>query len=143
MDFSFNVNKTPPGNIFVLLLLFYQISYSQEVEHNYPVGSQKTNCDSLILQGLSFDQKINSIEESTFRFGQNFKISRSSGVRAGHFYSCDGNTGFLILTINKEKVIYEHIPRSLWENFTKATDLDGFFENNIKKIYPVIRKQAP
>jgi len=126
-------------NILFFLIVFYQLSYGQEVEHNYPVGPQSTNCDSLDIQYLSFDQKLKAIEESVFRFNQNFKISRTSGVRAGHYYSCDGKTGLLILTVGKEKVIYEQIPRILWEKFIETTDLDGFFESNIKEKFPVIR----
>ncbi len=113
--------------------------YAQEVEHNYPVGPQKTNCDSLQLKDRSTGEIISNIENSTFRFDQGFKISRFAGIRAGHFYSCDGENGYLILTIGKEKKIFSGVPKTIWNEFIKSTDLDGYFDEKIKTKFLEIR----
>jgi hypothetical protein len=124
------------------LLIFCLINriYSQEVEHNYPVGPQKTNCDSLHMTELSPLEMISAIENSSFRFDQGFKVSRVTGIRAGHFYSCDGVSGYLILTIGKEKKIFPAIPKILWNEFITSSDLDGFYESKIKTEYKEIRE---
>jgi hypothetical protein len=75
---------------------------------------------------------IQIIEESSFRFDQQFKISRLSGIRGGNYYSCDGNSGFLIVEVDKEKELYVDVPKSTWDEFIRSSDLDGFYQNNIK-----------
>ena len=124
------------------LLIFFSIErlYAQEVEHNYPVGPQKTNCDSLHLTEHSPLEVISAIENSSFRFDQGFKISRVTGIRAGHYYSCDGVSGYLILTIGKEKKVYPEIPKILWNEFISSSDLDGFYDRKIKTEYKEIRE---
>ena len=142
MDFSFSMCRLWQFILALFFsLLFCRLDVSaQEVGHNYLVGPQNTNCDSLQLSGLSIDEKISSIEKTSFRFDQGFKISRISGIRSGHFYSCDGISGFLILTIGKEKKIFSGIPKTTWDEFIKSADLDGFFEAKISNKYPELNE---
>jgi hypothetical protein len=116
------------------------IVYAQEVEHNYPVGPQSTNCDSLQLNGLPVDKMIQIIKNSAFRFDQQFKISRLSGIRGGNYYSCDGKSGFLMVDVDKEIELYVDVPKSTWDEFLLSPDLDGFYERNIKNSYKQIEE---
>lgn len=125
-----------------LIISFFVCSVdgcAQEVEHNYTVGPQNTNCDSLQMTGQPLDEIISTIENTSFRFDQGFKISRVSGIRAGHFYSCNGENGYLVLTIGKEKKVFREVPTSTWNEFINSSDLDGFYEEFIKSKYIEIR----
>ena len=112
--------------------------FAQEVEHNYPVGPSKTGCDSLLLDGFSFEEALENIESTTFRFHQKFRNSRLSGVQAGQFYSCDGKSGFLLLTVDKRKIIHLDVPKTIWDNLIQSTDPDLLYREKIRTEYPGI-----
>jgi hypothetical protein len=125
-----------------LVICFFNYSIdvcAQEVEHNYAVGPQNTDCDSLQMTGLPLDEIISTIQNTSFRFDQGFKITRVSGIREGHFYSCNGENGYLVLTIGKEKKVFREVPKSTWNEFINSSDLDGFYEELIKSKYIEIR----
>ncbi|MBR9999199.1 MAG: hypothetical protein KFF73_09520 [Cyclobacteriaceae bacterium] len=108
------------------------------MEHNYPVGPAKTNCDSLQIKGLGFDETLSRIENTTFRFHQKFKNSRLNGVQAGQFYSCDGGKGFLLLTVDKKKTIFREVPKSVWDSLVITTDPDQFYMEKVRDEFPGI-----
>lgn len=134
MDFSFKIYRLAKSGFllcFWFLICLMETS-AQEVEHNYPVGPQNTDCDSIQLSGLSMDEIIRTIENTSYRFDQGFKISRITGVRAGHFYSCNGTSGFLVLTIGKEKKVFVEVLITTWDELIGSSDPDGFYEEKIK-----------
>lgn len=138
MDFSFKTKGFLYGILLMLCCLILQVS-AQEVEHNYPVGPQKTNCDSLQLTELPLEEVISAIENTSFRFDQGFKISRVAGIRAAHYYSCNGISGYLILTIGQEKKVFSEVTKKLWNEFIASSDLDNFYEENIKSEFREFR----
>ena len=142
MDFSFDrfVLRSLSWMACCILLISAVKLSAQEVEHNYPVGPKNTDCDSMQLNGLSRETMIETIENNAFRFDQQFKISRVAGIRAGHYYSCDGKSGFLILTVGKEKALFVDVPKTIWDEFIKSSDLDGFYEKNLKNHYRLIHE---
>ena len=64
----------------LLTVLIWQV-YGQEVEHNYKMGPQKTACDSLDLHQLEDTEQIEVIRNTSFRFDQNFRLTRKSGLQ--------------------------------------------------------------
>lgn len=139
MDFSFKMRGFRFGLLLLTSFLIQQVM-AQEVEHNYPVGPQNTNCDSLNLAEMPLEEVISTLENTSFRFDQGFRISRISGVRAAHYYSCNGIDGYLILTTGQEIKVFIDVPKSLWNEFIAASDLDGFYEKNIKSAFREYRE---
>jgi len=109
-----------------------------QVEHNYKVDPQSTNCDSLNLATLPIIEAISIIEQSTFRFQQQFKISRTYGVMDARYFSCDGKFGYLIIKVDKEDYIYIDVPKPKWTSLISSADINGFYDMEIKGIYEVI-----
>lgn len=139
MDFSFKMTGLHLGFLLLTVCLIQQVS-AQEVEHNYPVGPQNTNCDSLELGDLPVEEVITILENASFRFDQEFRISRVSGVRAAHYYSCNGTTGYLIITIGQEKKVFLEVPKSHWNAFRTTSDPDSYYEKNIKSAFREYRE---
>jgi hypothetical protein len=107
---------------------------AQEVEHNYPVGPQNTNCDSLvIIPGMNQEIISDMLENTVFRFSQEFRLRRFTGLQYGKFYSCDGIEGYLIIQFDGSKVIYQGVDKTHWDALTKATDPDNYYLQNIQK----------
>lgn len=111
-----------------------------QVEHNYKVGPKSTNCDSLEIRTLSLDDAISIIKQSSFRFQQQFKISRTYGVMNASFFSCDGKLGYLIIKVEKKDYIYFDVPKSKWADLISSEDINNFYNENIKGNYEVFRE---
>lgn len=120
--------------IVLTIMVNYQPAYSQ-VEHNYPVEPQSTDCDKLDLSSGPFKDVIARIENSSFRFTQRFKISRSYGIMNARYYSCDGETGFLILRIDKEDVLFLNVPKSVWNSLITSPDINAYYAAEIRDIF--------
>ncbi len=125
-----------------MLMIFFFLSLVTivigQVEHNYLVGPRHTGCDSLNIGGLPAGEALTAIENTIFRFDQKFKLSRAEGLRAGHFYSCDGISGFLIVTSGQEKVIHKEVPKKVWDEFISTSGLEEFYTKRIQGSYPGI-----
>jgi len=104
---------------------------SQEVEHNFEMKPQKTNCDSIDINSLPQEDKITQIEVTKFRTNQNFQLNRINGFQAAWFYSCDNKTGFLIVKIDNEKRLYENVSVTTWNDFQSSGDFLGFINKQL------------
>ena len=120
------------------LLFLLVIPCLSQVEHNFPVDPQKTSCDSLPANFSNAGEAIQQIEITSFRFNQQFKLTRTWGITAGNFYSCDNTSGFLILTFeNAEKQMIRFVPKILWNEFIQSSDLNEFYQNKIQPNYEI------
>jgi hypothetical protein len=125
----------------VYLIIFLSIfslagNLCAQVEHNYPYKSGYTNCDSLQTLSPDFTKAQHAIEISTWRFKQSLKLNRLYGIHRAQFYSCDGQTGFLIVFSANKNCIYKIVPISVWNEFLKASDPEKYLEEVINKKYP-------
>jgi hypothetical protein len=106
-----------------------------QVEHNYLVGPQSTDCDSLDISVLQKKDAISIIETAKFRFQQQFKISRTYGIMNVRYFSCDGQKGFLILVVDKEDYLYFDVPKSVWDTLITSSDINAYYNSDIKEKY--------
>lgn len=106
--------------------IFYA-SKAQEVEHNYSVGSQITNCDSLDITGFSMPESIAMIRNSTFRFDQSFRLTRKQGLQLGEYYSCNNEEGFLIIKFDGKEYLYHKVDKHIWNGLISSSDPKGYY----------------
>ena len=129
--------------IYILLIVFLFMigarNVNAQVEHNYPVGPQSTNCDSLDITLLSLDEAILKVESSKFRFQQQFKISRTYGVMSAKYYSCNGKSGYLIMLVDKKDLMYLEVPKSVWDTLITSSDINAFYKSEIEESYELIK----
>ncbi len=103
-----------------LLAIFWFTSKGQEV--NYKVVSESITCDQLPTSFKNKDQALELISDSKFRYQQNFRIRRKAGLKAGDYYSCDNQKGFLIIQIDDEFEIYRDVIKTDWEVLISSND---------------------
>ena len=104
-------------------------SKAQEVEHNYLVGPQSTNCDSLDIIGFSLSESIALIRASTYRFDQSFRLTRKQGLQLGEYYSCDNEVGFLIIKYDGKESLYHKVDKRIWDELISTSDPEGYYLN--------------
>ena len=123
---------------FLGLIIFIHTSEAQEVEHNYQVGPQMTDCDSIQLVGLTESEAIASIATYSYRFQQKFRLTRKNGFQGGEFYSCDTKHGYLIIKFNNRDRLYLDVEKSIWDELISNQDPEGFYIKiqNQLRAYP-------
>ncbi len=114
-------------SILIISLFNCFCSFGQEVEHNYIVGPQNTNCDSLNLSDISRSESIELIRGSKFRFNQSFRLRRKYGLQLGAYYSCDTKYGFLIIKYDGGEFLFHNVDKHIWEEFISSSDPEGYY----------------
>ena len=115
------------GCLVILSFALVPFTQAQEVEHNYTVGPQTTNCDSLDLSKVPAENQIASIRSATFRFDQSFKLTRRTGLKGGSFYSCDNKSGYLIIKYNEKEQLIADVKKEQWQEFISSRDPEGYY----------------
>ena len=124
----------------VILCMVISTCIHAQVEHNFEMEPSNTNCHELPEKFNSPTQAIDAVEKSTFRFTQSIKISRYHSPKAAFYYSCDGKTGYLIVTLKGDsRKIYKNIPQEVWDQFSNTNDPIGYYASNIEKKYESIQ----
>jgi hypothetical protein len=101
--------------------------HAQDVEHNYLVGPQFTDCDSLKFDGLTTEKVIEHIRTAEFRYQQNFKLTRRMGFKGAEYFSCDLTTGLLIIHQDGEKLLFSSVSKADWEILSSSSDPEGYY----------------
>ncbi|NJN28063.1 MAG: hypothetical protein HC819_19870 [Cyclobacteriaceae bacterium] len=121
----------------MIFLLFLSIFWfcdfaceAQDLEHNYVVGPQFTNCDSLPIEGTSVVEAIELIRKADFRYHQNFRLTRRQGFQSGNFYSCDVAHGYMIIRYDGVEKLYVNVPKSAWESLLSNPDPELYYLKN-------------
>ncbi len=112
-----------------------------QTQHNMKLDPLTINCDSLPETFESFDDALTKIESAKFRFTQNFKTTRRSGVMAAYYYSCESKDGYLILTLDGLRKIYGSFPRIGWKRLLETNDLDGYYQDEIRDNYKLVARE--
>ena len=116
--------------VFIFCAIINLVSYlsiAQEVEHNYLVAPQSVDCDSLKMEDLPSSQAKKLIRASIFRFDQSFRLTRKSGLQLAEFYSCDNESGYLIIKFDDQEKLYRDVQKDNWDKFITSSDPEGFY----------------
>lgn len=114
------------------IVCFIPITFTfGQVEHNYSVASGYTNCDSLDLKGIEKKEVLKLLEQSSFRFRQEFKLTRQEGLKGAAYYSCDGERGYLAVFYHDHSYLFKNVTKEIWIGFSKSSDPEGFFTKQI------------
>ena len=127
--------------LLILLFLLGNINLAKsQVEHNFLIGPQKTDCDSLPPTYITSDQALEMIQAAQFRFTEDFEIRRNTGFRGANFYSCDNEQGFLIVKVDDQSIIFPDVPKKIWDEFIGSNNMEGYYYK-IKKDYSQLKIQ--
>lgn len=102
----------------------------QEVEHNYKVGPQSVTCDSLQLPENDITAALELVKSASFRDVRQFKLTRKQGLQSGHYFSCNGKTGYLIIKYDNNEELFLNISKETWNTITTNTDPEGLYLEN-------------
>ncbi len=124
---------------FSILLLLFAYDARAQIKYNYIVGPGKTTCDSLDLKGDDFSTVLEKLQNAKWRYSQSMHLHRPYGFRSADYYSCDVNTGYLVVLVDSTNYIYTRVPIDVWTKFTQSSDPDDFIDKDIKNKFDQIK----
>jgi len=99
------------------------------------ISCSGNNCKDLSQNFHSYSNAINVIQNSSFTFQDQADTSKSSWIKNAEYFSCDNNTGYLIITTKRKKYLFANVPVSLWKKFKQADSYGKFYNRYIRNKY--------
>lgn len=127
----------------LLLLLTAPVLAGAQVQHNFEMGPENTDCARLdSLEEVTEFELLEAVKASSFRFVEEMQISRYSAPRKLTFASCDGKMGYLLAwQDDTESMVYVNVPMKTWEAIRDAPDPRQAFREEELQRYQ--QKKAP
>lgn len=95
------------------------------------------NCESIPISFESSNNALIIVEQANFNLHETIDSSSSSWIVGFTYYSCDKETGFLVLETKKKKYIHQGVPISLWNKLKKAPSFGAFYNAYIRGNYGI------
>jgi hypothetical protein len=92
-------------------------------------------CHDLKNEFESNKKYIETVEKTRFKFQDKLFTSDKSWINEISFFSCDGNSGFLIVTIGNKKYLYSEVTSETWFEFKNCESFGKYYNFNIKGKY--------
>lgn len=93
-------------------------------------------CSQLPKSFSSYELAVKKIRDASFRFDEKVNCNKSSWIKSAEYYSCDGNSGFFILTTKENKFfLHKNMPFFTWKEFKSASSFGSYYNQNIKGRY--------
>ena len=83
----------------------------------------------------SFQDALDQVRSASYSISEEQNTDESSWVRGAAIYSCDGRTGFFILSTDDRDYIHIDVPVAVWQGFKEALSFGTYYNTNIKKRY--------
>jgi hypothetical protein len=98
-------------------------------------GCHHANCNNIPAEFSGYDEAIADVRNATFDLVDSVNTSESSFVTGANYYSCDGQTGFLIVGLKGREYIHKDVPIQTWQQFKQATSFGEFYAEFIRGRY--------
>jgi len=100
------------------------------------VNAPQQDCNRLNLNVSSYKQAEASIRQTQFKIEEKQNMRSSGWIKRAEYYSCDGETGYLILYLDKGKsYLHQNLPLSVWKAFINASSYGSFYTKRIRGNY--------
>jgi hypothetical protein len=87
-----------------------------------------TPCDTIPVQWKSQKAAIEYLRKSSFLIHeQRLAEGNDEAIRSASYYSCDGETGYLLIRYGGKEVLHQAVPLGVWQNLKNANSLSGYY----------------
>ena len=113
-------NKT---KLIVIFLIFTISSYAQD-------------CNDLPEYFNSYSEALNEVKSARFEYYVSEDTSyNGSWIKSISFYSCDLESGYLIVETDRKEYIYGDVPIYIWYDFKETESYGTYFNDEIDGYY--------
>lgn len=98
-------------------------------------------CIQLPGRFTNYTDGVAKVRAANFEFCETLDTDKSTWIDAVSFYSCDRETGYLIMETAGKEYIHAGVPMTLWDQFKYADSYGDFYNHNFRHKYrcPVIK----
>lgn len=93
------------------------------------------DCDRIPKMFSSLDEAKNTIESTNWSFKDQVDTKSSSWIRSAHYYSCDEETGYLIICLENKCYVFDYVEKDVWLEFRDTKDHGRYYHKFIKNKY--------
>ena len=111
--------------MFKLLILLWFLNF----------GDAPTSCEDLPTYYYSYARALSTVKNTSFSFDDAANTTGSSWVRALHYYSCDYQTGYLIMRTDKKEYLHNRVPMKIWKQLKNTQSKGEFYNQFIRHRY--------
>lgn len=92
------------------------------------------DCDRFPRQFDSYDAELSALLNSKWRITEhcNSSCASSSFINEMSYYSCDGESGYLVISMNGKKYTFKDVPVNLWKEFLTSDSKGKFYSQHIR-----------
>ena len=110
------------------LLIFCTINVSAQ--------SHKS-CDRLPASFPNYESAMQQIKSAEFKINETIDTRKSSWIRGLSYLSCDGKSGFMIISTDSKSYIHQNVPIEIWDELKSAESFGTFYNENIRHRYSI------
>lgn len=92
-------------------------------------------CKDLPDRYSSYHDANQKIKSSTWLFSDSRPTPESSWIIRISYFSCDGETGFLLVRAGRLEYIHSNFPKSMWNEFRAAPSKGTYYNARIRGRY--------
>jgi hypothetical protein len=118
--------------LFISAAVLFHSCSSQYAEESALVSA---SCASLPAAFSTYDEALETIQSADFPLIDHVNTSRSSWIRAASYYSCNQQTGFLIISTDGGSYVYDAVPLDIWYEFKVAPSFGSYYNARIKNRF--------
>ena len=93
------------------------------------------SCENLKTTFESYPEAKSIVTKTNFNISEELDTSKSSWLRSASYFSCDKQTGYLIIYTDKKSYIHANVPLRTWQSFKNAESFGSFYSKNIRGNY--------
>ncbi len=97
-----------------------------------------TDCSQINTPFTTYDEANNTVESVDFKYTDEVDTSKSSWIRGAQYYSCDGETGYLVYQTDEKNYIHQQVPIRVWVEFKNSESFGSYYNENLKNKYTVV-----
>ncbi len=102
----------------------------------FSITSFAQDCKDLPEYFNSYSEALNEVKSARFDYSASEDASyNSSWIKSISFYSCDLESGYLIVETNSKEYIYGDVPIYIWYDFKEAESYGTYFNDEIDGYY--------
>ena len=117
----------------LLIILFFAGLY---------LTAHEDRCSQIQENWKSEKEAIKHIENTIFLLSESLTPDENSWMTSAHFYTCNEESGYLIIKSKKKTFVHQEVPIEIWIALKKAKTIGGFYNFYIKNNYKLEKRDS-
>ncbi len=101
------------------------------------VAQAHKSCEKLPASFPSYESAMQQIKGAKFKISETIDTRKSSWIRGLSYLSCDGKSGFMIMTTDSKSYIHQDVPIEIWNDLKSADSFGTYYNEKIKHQYRI------